>query len=159
VIHPMFSPNASYVAVLRDVAYQCALPYISSVHEVLEDGTHIYGIEYEVLPSPTYSGPRTFFFWGDPRSDPAVAYESAAMDGLAALERFYGFVAVDNGLRTLQLYRSVALRLLPVANRGAQLARFVIAASHQQCIPWSTLTVCAQQLLAEVASDSQGSNL
>jgi hypothetical protein len=34
-------------------------------------------------------------------------------------------------LRTLQLYRSVALRLLPVANRGAQLARFVIAASHQ----------------------------
>jgi hypothetical protein len=151
----MFSQNTSYVAILRDVAYQCSLPYVSSIHELLEDGTHIYGIEFELPGNVHQLQQRTFFFWANPGLVSAIAYESAAKEALIALERFYGFVIIDTGTRTLQMYRSLAQRLFPLANRGTQLARLIMAASYDQCISLPTVRACAQQLLDEVALGPQ----
>lgn len=155
----MFSYNSSYVAILLDIAHQCHLPYISCIHEVIEDGTDIYGIEIQLPPNVIDRNLQTLFFWANPDLDHALAYEAAALQALVALQRIYGSVVVDYSIHELQLCRAIARRLLPVANRGTQLARLVIAASQHQNIPLSTLTAYAQQLLYEVATISRHSTL
>lgn len=151
-IVPMFSLNLSYVAILRDVARRCRLPYVSSIHEVIEDGNDIYGIEVQLPPNVPHGTSQTLFFWADPGLHHALAYEASSLQALVALQAIYGFVVVDYSLHGLQLYRSLAQRLFPVANRGTQLARLVVAASQEEQIPFAALIPFAQQLLDDVAS-------
>lgn len=72
------------------------------------------------------------------------------MQALIALQSIYGFVVVDYSIRGLVLYRTLAQRLLPVANRGVQLARLVISAFEQGHSHSSGLVASAQRLLDEV---------
>lgn len=148
----MPSFDMSYIAILRDVARTYSLPYVSAIYEVVEDGSHIYGLEvdFPIGMSPGVSHP--LFFWADPAVDQALVYEAAALQALIALQRIYGVLVVDYGIHGLHMYRVLAQHLFPVANRGTQLARLVIAASQHQTIPLSALVVSAQQLLDEVGS-------
>lgn len=151
-IAAMLPLDLSYVAILRDVACHCCLPYVSCIREVVQDGSYIYGIEIELTPDVVQGTSRTLFFWADPAIDHALAYEAAALQALIALQTIYGLMALHRGIHGFQLYRFLAHRLFPVANRGAQLARLVVAAAHHQNIPLSALVTCAQQLLDEVTS-------
>jgi hypothetical protein len=63
----------------------------------------------------------------------SVAYEAVALQVLLPLQVIYGFVVLDYSIHSLMLYGNLARRLLPVANRGVQLARFVIGSSQQGC--------------------------
>lgn len=62
----------------------------------------------------------------------SAAYEAATLQALLALQDIYGFVVLDYSIHGLIVYRTLAQRLLPVANRGVQLARFLITSSLQE---------------------------
>ena len=76
--------------------------------------------------------------------DPVVAYEVAALQALVVLQRIYGFVLIDYSVHGLQLYRDLARHLFCIANRGAQLARLVVAAPSHDVRPLSAVTAFAQ---------------
>jgi len=44
----MFVVGASYISLLQSVAVRCSLPYVSTIHEVIDDGSVLYGIELEM---------------------------------------------------------------------------------------------------------------
>ena len=93
----------------------------------------------------------TLFFWAEPAVDPAVAYEVAALQALIVLQGIYGFVLLDYSVHALQLYRDLARRLFCIANRGAQLARLIVAAPSHDVRPLSAVAAFAQQLLDELS--------
>lgn len=76
------------------------------------------------------------------------------MQALTALQTIYAFVVADYSLHGLVLYRALAHRLLPVANRGVQLARLLIMASHDDSQDNAQLLAYAQQLMHDVHSMS-----
>ena len=80
----------------------------------------------------------------------SAAYEAAALQALLALQDIYGFVVLDYSIHGLIVYRSLAQRLLCVANRGVQLARFLISSSLQGVQYDSNLLASAKWLLHEV---------
>ena len=82
--------------------------------------------------------------------DPVVAYEVAALQALIVLQRINGFVLIDYSVHGLQLYRDLAHHLFYVANRGAQLARLVVAATSNDIRSLSAVTAFAQQVLDEL---------
>ena len=146
----MFLINLSYVAMLQEVAHRCCLPYVSYIHEVVQDGKDIYGIEVELTPGMVQGASTTLFFWAEPAVDPAMAYEVAALQALVVLQGIYGFVLIDYSVHGLQLYRDLARHLFCIANRGAQLARLVVAAPSDDVRPFSAVTAFAQQVLDEL---------
>lgn len=154
----MFPINLTYLAILKDVALHYCLPYVGCVHEITEDGIHVYGVEIQLPAQLVGAPPRTLFFWADAVVDDLIACEAAALQGLVALQGMYGFRIADYSAQAIRL-RSLAQRLLPVANRGAHLARLVLAASHHQNIPLSALVLCAEDLLYEVSFMSQESSM
>ena len=141
----MFFINLSYVAMLQEVAHRCCLPYVSYIHEVVQDGKDIYGIEVELTPGMVQGASTTLFFWAEPAVDPAVAYEVAALQALVVLQGIYGFVLIDYSVHT-----DLARHLFCVANRGAQLARLVVAATSNDIRSLSAVTAFAQQVLDEL---------
>jgi len=94
----MFTVRVPYLTILQQVAQQCCFPYISGRHEILEDGTYLYGIEVE-LPVP-YSrvNSRTLFFfgkvlaWNRDGSTGYVRYALAYPAGLACIEYIYMYI-------------------------------------------------------------------
>jgi thymidylate synthase len=44
----MFFLQVSYLAILHAVARQCGLPYVSVIHQVVDDGSHMYGVELQL---------------------------------------------------------------------------------------------------------------
>jgi len=127
----MFAVRVSYLAILREVALSCCLPYISTVHEILQDGASLYGIELEFPALQCSVRSQTYFFWANSGMERSAAYEAAALQVLLALQQIYGFVVLDYNMHGLMLYRTLAQRLLPVANRGVQLARLVIGSQQR----------------------------
>ncbi|KAG0514723.1 hypothetical protein BDA96_10G217900, partial [Sorghum bicolor] len=142
----MFAVRISYVAVLQQVAYCCSLPYISGIHEILQDGASLYGIEVELPGLCCRFNSRTLFFWASSGMERSAAYEAAALQALLVLQDIFGFVILDYSVHGLILYRSLAQSLLPVANRGVQLARFVINSSLEGVSYDPSLLSLAQQL-------------
>jgi hypothetical protein len=65
-------------------------------------------------------------------------------------QTIYGFLVIDCSIHGLQLYRDLAHYLFPVANRGAQLARLVVAASNEDSVSFSNVAMFAQRLLDEL---------
>jgi len=84
-----------------------------------------------------------------------LPYEAAALQALIGLQRIYGFLVIDYSIHGLQLYRSLAERLFPVANRGAHLARLVLASLEEDTVPSSVVLMYAQQLLDQVSSSTE----
>ena len=82
--------------------------------------------------------------------DPTVAYEVAALQALVVLQGICGFVLLYYSVHGLQLYRDLARHLFYVANRGAQLARLVVAATSNDIRSLSAVTAFAQQVLDEL---------
>ena len=120
----MLSFRVSYVSMLQAVSSNYGLPYL--VHEITQDGSHLYGIELELPASiATFGSPRRFY-WAPSGTQLAIASEAAALQALMALQTLFGFVIVDYSLHSLLLYRNIAQWLLPVANRGVQLARLLL---------------------------------
>ena len=72
------------------------------------------------------------------------------MQTLIVLQTVYGFLVIDYSIHGLQLYRDLAHYLFPVANRGAQLARLVVAASNEDSVSFLDVAMFAQQLLDEL---------
>lgn len=120
----MFVFRVSYMSMLREIAQHCCLAYISTIHEI------IYGIELELPALLCRADSRCLFYSAPQGVDSQLAYEAAALQALIALQTIYGFVAQDYILHGLVLYRTLAQRLLPLANRGIQLARLLIMAGH-----------------------------
>ena len=147
----MFFIKLSYVAMLQEVAHRCCLPYVSYIHEMVQDGKDMYGIEVELAPGMVQGPSTTLFFWAEPAVDPAVAYEVAALQALIVLQGIYGFVLLDYSVHALQLYRDLARHLFCIANRGAQLARLIVAAPSHDVRPLSAVAAFAQQLLDELS--------
>jgi hypothetical protein len=147
----MFHISVSYLGLLTEVVKRCSLPYMSTIHEILHDGTHVYGVELEVGDQVLQGVPKTLFFWA------AAGYEEASLQAIAFLQRVYRFIVLDYSIHGLHLYRSLAHRLFPIANRGTQLARLVVAGYQQRDMPSSALLVAAESLLHEVALPSVGS--
>jgi thymidylate synthase len=59
----MFLIQISYIALLHAVASRCRLLYVSLVHEVSDDGAHLYGVEVE-FPVLVQDGvAKRLFFW------------------------------------------------------------------------------------------------
>jgi hypothetical protein len=77
----------------------------------------------------------------------SAAYEAAALQALLALQEIYGFVVLDYSIHSLVLYRTLAQHLFPIANRGLQLARFLISSSQQGVQHDSDLLACARGLV------------
>lgn len=149
----MFTVRVSYLTILQQVAQQCCFPYISGRHEILEDGTYLYGIEVELpVPYSRVNSRTLFFFWASSGMERSAAYEAAALQALLALQDIYGFVVLDYNIHGLIVYRTLAQRLLPVANRGVQLARFLITSSLQGVQYDSDLLASAEWLLHEVSA-------
>jgi len=151
----MFPINLSYVAILREVVVRCNLPYVACIHEIADDGSHVYGIEVELTPSVQRGISKTLFFWAPVSVTNHLPYEAAALQALIGLQRIYGFLVIDYSIHGLQLYRSLAERLFPVANRGAHLARLVLASLEEDTIPSSVVLMYAQQLLDQVSSSTE----
>ena len=93
------------------------------MHEVLDDGTSLYGIEVDLPSLFCDANSHTQFFWASCGLERSAAYEAAALQALVALQ--------DYSVHGLVLYRTLAQRLLPVANKGVQLARLVIGSCRQ----------------------------
>lgn len=75
----MFSLRVSYMALLQAAAQRCLVPYVSGIHQVIDDGTDMYGVELE-LPAHVAQGASVHrFFWASPGCDRATAYEFAAL--------------------------------------------------------------------------------
>lgn len=153
----MFSHHISYLPILQAVAQRCRLSYISAIHQVADDGTHMYGVELELPPQPGQRASAvTMFFWAPYGLHESVAYEFAAFQALVTLQNIFCFVIVDYSIHGLLLYRTLAQRLSPVANRGIHLARLVMAASNQQNIYFPSLIASVQQLIDEIISIPDG---
>jgi len=81
----MFSLRMSYMALLQAVAQRCCLPYVSTIHQVIDDGTDMYGVELE-LPAQVAQGTSTQrFFWANPGDEQVTTYEFTALQALTAL--------------------------------------------------------------------------
>lgn len=104
----MFALRVSYLSILQQVAQRCYISYVSGIHEILDDGTYLYGIELDlpVLLSRPHS--QRLFFWANSRMDRSAAYEVAALRALVALQNIYGFVVLDYSFHGLVLYRTLA---------------------------------------------------
>jgi len=146
----MFSLNFSYLCILREVARRCCLPYVACIHEIGDGGEHIYGIEVELTANVVQTTSKTLFFWAQDALHDNFAYEAAALQTLIVLQTVYGFLVIDYSVHGLQLYRDLAHYLFPVANRGAQLARLVVAASNEDSVSFLDVAMFAQQLLDEL---------
>jgi len=59
----MFVIGVSYMSLLQSVATRCLLPYVSTVCEISDEKTVLYGIEIE-LPAPNLLSGSQFFFSG-----------------------------------------------------------------------------------------------
>jgi len=87
------------------------------------------------------------FFWASCGLERSAAYETAALQALVALQ---GFVVLDYSVHGLVLYRTLAQRLLPVANKGVQLARLVIGSCRQGFQYDPSVLAYAERLVHEV---------
>lgn len=105
---------------------------------------------------PSHGSSQRLFYWAPLGVERHVAYEAAALQALRAVQTIYGFVVVDYSLHGLLLYRTLAQRLLPVANRGIQLARLLIMASHDDSQANPQLLAYAHQLMHNVNNMSSG---
>lgn len=120
------------------------------MHKVLDDGTYLYGIEVELPSLLSDRNSQTQFFWATCGLERSAAYEAAALQALVALQDLYGFVVLDYSIHGLVLYRTLAQRLLPDANRGVQLARIVIDSCHQGFQYDADVLAYAEQIIHEV---------
>lgn len=146
----MFALCVSDLSILQQVAQHCHLLYVSVIQERLHDDSYLYGIELELPLMLSRATSRRLFFWADSGIEPSAAYEAAALQALVFLQDRYGFVVLDYSFQGLILYRTLAQWLLHVANRGTQLARFVMSASHQSGQIGPDLLACAEQLVHEL---------
>lgn len=109
------------MSILHAVAEHYCLSSLCTVHEFCEDGSHLYGIEVELPAFLCSAAARRLFCWTPPGLHSEVAYEAAALEALTALQSIFGFAILDYSFHGLVLYRTLAQRLLPVANSGIQL--------------------------------------
>lgn len=146
----MFIINMSFMSVLEQVSRQISLPYASTIHEVLDDGTDIFGVEIDLPPLRPEERPRTLFFWSARCINSLTPYEQAAYMALCCLQNIYGFTISDYNYSNMIRYASLAQTLLPLANEGIQLARSITMYPHsEQNLP-SHLRISAQQLLHHI---------
>lgn len=127
-----FTIRVSCRSILHVVAQHCGLPYISDIHQILDDGSHIYGIELELPTLFCHGRPQKHFFWSNSAMESSAAYEMAALQALTCLQTINGFIIVDYSLHDLVLYRALSQRLLPIANRGVQLATLILTAPEHE---------------------------
>jgi hypothetical protein len=84
-----FTARVSYLPILQQVAQQCCLPYISRVHEILEDGTCLYGIEVELPALFSDVNSRRFFFGQTPVSNVQQPTRQLDCKALVTLQDLY----------------------------------------------------------------------
>lgn len=150
LVYTMFTVRVPCLSILQTVVQHCCLPYMSTIHEITEDGSHIHGIELQLPSLLNETNPQTLFFWADPGIERFTSYEAASLQALIALQRIYGFVIADYNIHGLLLYRTLSRRLLPIANRGVQLARLILASSHHGISHDPILLSCAEDMIREV---------
>lgn len=150
----MFTVHVPLLPVLHAVACHCRATYLSTVHEILEDNAHLYGIELELPRLFDGDTGRTFYFWAHNSSSSSVAYEEAAEQALRMLQDLYGFVVHDYNSRALLSYTQLARNLFRLANRGAHLARLIVTASEHDSVPSTEIIASAEDLLYDMQSMS-----
>lgn len=148
----MFSLRIPYLTILQAVGEHCRLRYISTIRQAVDDGAQLYGVEIELPPEGVHRAFGTLFFWAPSGLHDATAYESASLQALTFLQTIFGFVIIDYSIHGLLLFRTLAQSLFPIANRGVQLARLVIAASHHEAMSFPALAASARQLIDEMTA-------
>jgi hypothetical protein len=149
----MFTLHVSYLSILQVVAHHCGVSSVLPLHEIADDGTHLFPIELELLSSLPAERPARFIFWGNALPG-FPSYELAALEALMFLQNLYGFVVLDYSVHGLLLYRRLGQHLLPIANRGVQLARLVMSILPRQDPVNLPILTFAEQVMREVVNMS-----
>lgn len=92
------------VPILEAVVSQCALPALSYLCEVAEDGSVLAGVELELPGDDSGRVPRREFFWGSALSGFLNGYEQAAIQAIRFLKGLYGFVVRDYNYDCMMSY-------------------------------------------------------
>ena len=101
----MFVVGVSYMSLLQSVATRCLLPYVSTICEISDDKTVLYGIEIE-LPAPNLlSGGQKTIFWAYAQPDAISGYEKTALQAVRYLQSIYGFIVADYSFEGMVVYR------------------------------------------------------
>lgn len=137
---------------LRLTCQYYGIYYVSSVHEKLEDGSSLYGVEIEIPPLLPKDKPTQLFFWADCNSIELFAYEQAASKALSYLHAFYNFPIIEYNSCNLSLYKEMSKILLPIANRGLQLARHIIMSSQYGVPEFQSIVALAHGLIHDTES-------
>lgn len=149
-VYIVFVISVSFVSILQLVAQRCQLPFVSTVREVIDDGTILYGVEFELPSLFAFDSPRRLFFWSSLDTDCSTPYENAAFQAVSCLQSLYGFSVLDYNYQTMVRQREFLRQLFSFANRGAQLARMVITASQYGIPLEAGVLQGAEQLLQDI---------
>jgi hypothetical protein len=152
----MFIFKISFMSILEGVAQRCGIPYVSIIHEVMDDGSHLYGIEVELPPMFGRTQSSRVFYWAPSGIDSNVAYEAAALQAIMALQSIYGFVIHDYSFHGLVLCTGLARRLLPLASGAVQLATLLVTASDADPEHHARLMACVYGLAHYVQTMAAG---
>ena len=100
----MFVVGVSYMSLLQSVATRCLLPYVSTVREISDDKTVLYGIEIELhTPNLLSGGQKKFLGIRPTRCN--IWYEKAALQAVRYLQSIYGFIVADYSFEGMVVYR------------------------------------------------------
>jgi hypothetical protein len=154
----MFVVRISYLSMLYVVAQRCCLPYAHIIREITPDGYTLYGVELQLPSLFIHDMPRSLFFWSSTVLDSTILYEDgstapyedAACQALRCLQSIYSFTVVDYSYSTMVTRQQLFNRVFSVANRGAQLARMVVAMSHNGSPTDLHVLCCAERVLDDL---------
>lgn len=143
----MFVVYVSYLSMLRVISERCQLPYVQTIREVAPDGSTVYGVEVQLPSLFRRDAPRCLFFWSSALATLVTPYEHAALQAVMCLQSIYGFTVVDYNYQNMVSQRELLDHVFSVANRGALLARVIVATSHRDSPIDPRLLQCAELVL------------
>ncbi|KAM3228485.1 hypothetical protein ACQJBY_059876 [Aegilops geniculata] len=97
---------STVIPILEAMVARCALPALSYLCEIAEDGSILAGVELELPGDGSGPVPRREFFWSSAWCGFVHAYEQAAPQTIGFLQRLYGFVVRDYNYDCMMAYRS-----------------------------------------------------
>ena len=123
LLHRMCAVISFVIPILETVAAHCALPPLSYLTEVTEDGSVLAGVELELPGDGAAVPPQRKFFWSVALFGSLDAYEKAALQAIRFLQGIYGFVLRDYNYDCMLAYRSslyaaVSMAAFAVRDRG-----------------------------------------
>jgi hypothetical protein len=148
----MFVVQLSYGSTLQLISERCRLPLLSTINEVGHDGSRLHGIEMELPALFQNDIPRRVFFWSSVESSSQHPYEDACLQAIIFLQSLYRFTVLDYNYHIMMRQQRLIGQLLSLANRGAQLARIVVARAENEMTSGTDALHVADRVIEELDS-------